>query len=80
MYLRSPHGQAQLEGLQVGAGVQHISPGTLMSAYSVPLPSYEKCLEIRAEFAQLCDLEHQMAAIKHAMTEITLRRWPDECL
>lgn len=80
MYLRSPHGQAQLEGLQVGAGVQHISPGTLMSAYSVPLPSYEKCLEIRAEFAKLCDLEHQMAAIKHAMTEITWRRWPYECL
>lgn len=80
MYLRSPHGKAQLEGLQVGAGVQHISPGTLMSAYSVPLPSYEKCLKVRDEFRTLCDLEHQMAGIKHAMTEITWRHWPGEFL
>jgi restriction endonuclease S subunit len=80
MYLRSPHGQAQLEGLQVGAGVQHISPGTLMSAYSVPLPPYETCQEIQAEFAKLCELEDQMSAIKQAMTEITWRRWPGEFL
>lgn len=80
MYLRSPHGQAQFEGLQVGAGVQHISPGTLMSAYSVPHPSREICHQIQAEFAELCDLEHRMAAIKHAMTEIAWRRWPGEFL
>lgn len=80
MYLRSPHGQAQLAGLQVGAGVQHISPVTLMSSVSVPLPSYQTCLEIQADYAKLCDLEHQMAGIKHAMTEIACRRWPDELL
>ena len=80
MYLRSPHGQAQLAGLQVGAGVQHISPGTLMSAVSVPMPSYETCLEIRKDFAKLCELEHQMVGIEHKMKEITSQRWLDTVL
>jgi len=80
MYLRSPHGQAQLAGLQVGVGVQHISPVTLMNSVSVPLPSYQVCMEIQADYAKLCDLEHQIAGLKHAMTEITWRRWPDEIL
>lgn len=80
MYLRSPHGQAQLAGLQVGSGVQHISPSTLMGAVSVPIPSYETYLEIRKDFARLCGLEQKMAAIEHEMNEIAWRRWPVEVL
>lgn len=80
MYLRSPHGQAQLEGLQVGTGVQHISPSTLMSAVSVPIPSYQTSLEIRKDFISLCEFEHRKAAIEHAMSEIAWKRWPDEVL
>jgi hypothetical protein len=80
MYFRSPHGQAQLAGLQVGAGVQHISPSTLMSAVSVPIPSYHTCLEIRVDFTKLCEFEDQMARIEHAMNMITWQRWPDKVL
>lgn len=80
MYLRSPHGQEQLLGLQVGTGVQHISPGTLLSAMSVPLPSYEKVLEIRRDFYELCELEHRMSGLEHRMKEIVWQRWPIEAL
>ncbi len=77
MYLRSPHGQAQLDGLQVGAGVQHISPGTLMSAVMVPLPSAQTCVEIRQDYDQLCHLEHQVASLGGEMADISQRRWPE---
>ncbi|WP_431265778.1 N-6 DNA methylase [Roseateles chitinivorans] len=80
MYLRSPHGQEQLLGLQVGTGVQHISPGTLLSAVSVPLPSYETALGIRRDFCELRDLEHRVSALEHRMKEIVWQRWPIEAL
>ena len=77
MYLRSPHGQAQLDGLQVGAGVQHISPGTLMSAVMVPLPSEQTYMEIRQDYDRLCHLEHQIASLGGEMADISQRRWPE---
>ncbi|MDF3887907.1 N-6 DNA methylase [Cupriavidus basilensis] len=77
MYLRSPHGQAQLDGLQVGASVQHISPGTLMSAVMVPLPSAQTYVEIRQDYDQLCHLEHQVASLGGEMADISQRRWPE---
>ncbi|WP_085539663.1 N-6 DNA methylase [Burkholderia pseudomallei] len=77
MYLRSPHGQAQLDGLQVGAGVQHISPGTLMSAVMVPLPSAQTSAEIRQDYDRLCHLEHQVASLGGEMADISQRRWPE---
>lgn len=77
MYLRSPHGQAQLDGLQVGAGVQHISPGTLMSALMVPLPSAQTYTGIRQDYDRLCDLEHQIASLDGEMTDISQRRWSE---
>jgi hypothetical protein len=77
MYLRSPHGQAQLAGLQVGAGVQHISPGTLMGAVSIPIPSAELYQEIRQDFDRLCELEHQVTSLEGEMADISRRRWPD---
>ena len=78
MYLRSPHGQAQLAGLQVGAGVQHISPGTLMGAVSIPRPSVETYEEIHKDFDRLCELEHQVASLEREIADISRRRWPDE--
>lgn len=80
MYLRSPLGQEQLRGLQVGTGVQHISPVTLTSAVSVPIPSYEQFLEIRRDFSELCDLEQRIRGLEHRMTEIAWDRWPVEAL
>lgn len=77
MYLRSPHGKAQLEGLQVGAGVQHISPGTLMSAVMVPLPSEQTHLEIQQDYERLCHLDTQVATLKEEIAHISQRRWPE---
>lgn len=77
MYLRSPHGKAQLEGLQVGAGVQHISPGTLMTAVMVPLPSEQTYIEIRQDYERLCHLDRQVANLKEEIAHISQRRWPE---
>lgn len=78
MYLRSPHGQAQLAGLQVGAGVQHISPATLLGAVSIPLPSAQAYKEIRDDYNQLCRFEDQIASLEGEIADISFRRWPDE--
>jgi hypothetical protein len=78
MYLRSPHGQAQLEGLQVGAGVQHISPSTLLGSLLVPVPPLEQQREVIEDFENLCRLEDQVATLQGEMAEISQRRWPDE--
>lgn len=80
MYLRSPHGQAQLASLQVGAGVQHISPGTLMSALSIPIPTYEMQTAIRRDFLELCDLEHRISGLQHRVRDIATSRWPEDVL
>ncbi|MGF6480809.1 N-6 DNA methylase [Paraburkholderia sp. JPY419] len=77
MYLRSPHGQAQLTGLQVGAGVQHISPATLLSTVSVPIPSEQAYVEIRQDYDRLCELENQIANLEGEIVNISSRRWPD---
>lgn len=76
MYLRSPHGQAQLAGLQVGAGVPHISPKTLLGAVSIPMPSAERCQEILQDYDRLCELEQQIASLEGEMTDIARQRWP----
>lgn len=77
-YLRSPHGQAQLAGLQVGVGVQHISPGTLMAAFLIPLPSEQIYLEIRQDYDRLCQLEHMVANLEGEIDDISRHRWSDE--
>lgn len=74
MYLRSPHGQAQLEGLQVGTGVQHVSPNTLLAA-SIPLPTHDEYVRVREDFAELCQLEEQRARLEGQMRDIRRRRW-----
>lgn len=75
MYLRSPHGQAQLDGLQVGAGVQHISPSTLMTSVLIPVPSPDVYREVRAQFDKLCRLEEQVAQLEGEMADLVRGRW-----
>lgn len=78
MYLRSPHGQAQLAGLQVGAVVPHISPNTLLSAVSIPVPSAEQYRLIQQDYDRLCELEQQIGGIEEEITDIARRRWPGD--
>lgn len=78
MYLRSPHGQAQLAGLQVGAGVQHISPATLMGAVSIPLLCEQVYLKVRQDYDRLCKLEDQIASLEGEIADISRRRWSHE--
>lgn len=78
LYLRSPHGQAQIAGLQVGAGVQHISSGTLTSSVSIPLPSSQTCMDIRQDYERLCRLEAEVDRIQAEIADITDRRWTAE--
>gem|GEM_PF-7041661 len=78
MYLRSPHGQAQLEGLQVGAGVQHVSPSTLLSSLLVPVPPLADQAEVVEDYANLCRLEEQVANLEGEIGDIARRRWPAE--
>jgi hypothetical protein len=74
MYLRSQHGQAQLAGLQVGTGVQHVSPATLLGA-SVPVPSPEEYVQVRRDFDELCRLEEQQGRLAEQMDQIRQRHW-----
>lgn len=77
MYLRSPHGQAQLEGLKVGAGVQHISPSTLLNM-QVPVPPLEAQREACADYERLCELEARITQLQGEIGDLTKHRWPAE--
>lgn len=76
MYLRSPSGQAQLQGLQAGAAIQHISPQTLKSSFLVPMlePLVKAAVEL--DYHRLCELEAEKAAIEQQMTTLCESRWP----
>lgn len=77
MYLRSEHGLAQMEGLQVGTAIQHVSPNTLLSL-AVPLPTPEIQAEVRRDFDELCALEDAQVRAGIQMTELRKRRWTME--
>lgn len=78
LYLRSPHGQAQLAGLRVGSSVQHINPGTLLSAVSIPVLTESETRSAIQDFKALCKLEVKISEAKDDITEIVGRRWPAE--
>lgn len=75
MYLRSAAGQAQLESLQAGAAVQHISPQTLLSSFLVPVPDAQEIEAVERDYQLLCQLERQAADIQKRMGEISIARW-----
>lgn len=76
MYLRSPSGQAQLQGLQAGAAIQHISPQTLMSSFLVPMPSDQERETVEEDYRRLCELEVEKASLEQQMTTLCESRWP----
>lgn len=75
MYLRSDAGRFQLEGLQVGATMQHVSPATLLNSFQVPLPSLEEQRVVVSDYEQLCALEAQIAELEGRMKDIAQQRW-----
>lgn len=77
MYLRSPSGQAQLEGLQAGAAIQHISPQTLMSSFLVPVPDIHDREAVEQDYRRLCQLEAEKASIEQQMSDLCDSRWPN---
>ena len=75
MYLRSEAGQAQLESLQAGATVQHVSPQSLLTSFLVPMPSAEERAAVESDYRSLCQLEQDVERIQKQMTEIAKSRW-----
>jgi type I restriction-modification system DNA methylase subunit len=75
MYLRSKVGQAQLASLQVGAGMQHISVGTLLSSFRFPMPNEREHDEVKQAYGKLCTLEKVIADIQRQMSELAGKWW-----
>jgi restriction endonuclease S subunit len=76
MYLRSPQGKAQLESLQVGGMVAHISPGTLLSSMLIPVPSAEEHEKVQEEFIRICQLEREAMQLQEEISTLASGRWP----
>jgi len=62
----------------VGAGVQHISPSTLLGSFLVPVPSFEVQDAACADFERLCTLEEQVEQLHKEISNLTQHRWPAE--
>lgn len=77
MYLRSPSGQAQLQGLQAGAAIQHISPQTLMSSFLVPVPDAHEREAVEQDYRRVCELEAEKASLEKQMSDLCDSRWPN---
>jgi len=75
MYLRSAAGQAQLESLQAGATVQHVSPQSLLTSFLVPMPTAKERAVVEADYRRLCQLERDVERIQQQMTDIAKSRW-----
>jgi len=75
MYLRSEAGQAQLESLQAGATVQHVSPQSLLTSFFVPVPPAEERASVEIDYQRLCQLEHDAERVRQQMSEIVMSRW-----
>ncbi|MEX3944355.1 N-6 DNA methylase [Paraburkholderia sp. BR10937] len=78
MYLRSQEGQAQLASLQVGAGVQHVSPSTLLSSMVVPVPAPAQQHAVAEDYRHLCDIEQRISELSDEMATIARQRWTIE--
>jgi len=75
MYLRSAAGQNQLESLQAGATVQHVSPQSLLTSFMVPMPTAEERDAVETDYRRLCELEQDVQRIQEEMKEVVGSRW-----
>jgi restriction endonuclease S subunit len=75
MYLRSESGRTQIEGLQVGTGVPHVGPATLLGSFLVPVPNLEEQHKVVEDYGRLCELEAQIADIQQQIKNIAQKRW-----
>lgn len=75
MYLRSEAGKAQLDALQAGATVQHVSPQSLLTSFLLPMPTAEERAAVESDYRSLCQLEQDVERIQKQMTEIAKCRW-----
>ena len=75
MYLRSDEGQAQLEALKVGSTIQHVSIGTLMDSFKVPVPDKQVQEGVVADYEKLCELEREIAQLEERIQGVAKSRW-----
>lgn len=75
MYLRSQAGQAQLQSLQAGGVLQHISSQTLLSSFQVPVPQAQERAAVENDYLRLCQLERQIADVQKKMDDLVEIRW-----
>lgn len=75
MYLRSEAGQAQLETLQAGTTIQHVSPQTLLSSFRVPLPDVQTLQAVETDYRRLCQLEEDREHLQQQMRRLVHSRW-----
>lgn len=75
MYLRSEAGQAQLETLQAGTTIQHVSPQTLLSSFLVPMPDAQTLQAVETDYRRLCQLEEDREQLQQQMNRLVHSRW-----
>lgn len=75
MYFRSEAGQAQLEALQAGTTIQHVSPQTLLSSFLVPMPDAQTLQAVETDYRRLCQLEEDREHLLQLMSRLVHSRW-----
>ena len=75
MYFRSEAGQAQLEALQAGTTIQHVSPQTLLSSFRVPLPGAPERQAVEIDYRRLCQMEEDREHLQQQMRRLVHSRW-----
>ncbi|WP_175783121.1 N-6 DNA methylase [Burkholderia anthina] len=76
MYLRSEECAEQIARLQVGAGVQHISPATLLTSLMIPMPTSDELKRIAADCRRLREIEGEILQLQSEMRDISSKNWP----
>ncbi|WP_084598414.1 N-6 DNA methylase [Paraburkholderia atlantica] len=76
MYLRSEECTEQIARLQVGAGVPHISPATLLSSLMIPTPASDELKRVTGDCRRLREIEGEIFQLQEEMRDISSRNWP----
>ncbi len=75
MYLRSEECAEQIARLQVGAGVQHISPATLLTSLLIPTPTTDELKRVTDDCRRLREIEGEILLLQSEMRDISSRNW-----